>query len=335
MVNIILTRDPGLVNVLLRTATNSSVTLLGDDEHQTTVPIYPAMLAVSPLIIAMLVDTGLHPSVIGQVVLSLPGTDSAALSHTADILSKGKANVKDMSRDIIDEVKVFQFQMLGVAATLSISGIMDEILNDNGETLPSSDPSSSPPPPPLSSRTYLSHEDEVNVKMEPIDIKFETDEGEAKKVVKEPVVKVKKLIRKKVERLSGGQGVKDHVKNIAQEEATTKQVKQKAAKNVNDETDSTQSSHRLPKSTILRVEISKISQISPEKKSEFCSEKEVSGNSELNPVLGVLQRKPRRSGRVVTKSCSKSLHVGSSCETSLVEVNQASRGPCPPSWSPP
>jgi len=258
MDEIILTRDPGWVNVLLvRTASNSSVTLLSDDDHQTTVPM-TALLAASPLIRAMLVDTGLHPSLIGHIVLSLPGTDSTALSYVGDILNKGGANMKDISRDIIDEVKKV-FQMLGVAATLSLSGIIvvgngnitsfdevndvikeeDEILNDNEETLPSSDrslghdPSSSPP---LSSLTYPSHDDEVNVK---IDIKFEIDEAEVKKVVKEPVVhQVKRLVRKKVD-LTGVQGVQDHVEDIDPEEARTKKVKQKASKNVKDDADST------------------------------------------------------------------------------------------------
>jgi len=161
MMDIFLTRDQAWVNVLLlRTASNGSVTLLGDADHETTVPM-TALLAASPLIRAMLVDTGLHPSLIGQVVMSLPGMDSKALSYAGDILTKGRANVKDVSRDTIDDVKKV-FQMLGVVATLSFSANIvvgggniafldsevieikqekDETPNDNKESLSSSDTS--------------------------------------------------------------------------------------------------------------------------------------------------------------------------------------------------
>jgi len=157
MDNIILTRNPAWVNVFIRTASNSLVTLLSGDDHETTVPM-TTLLAVSPLIRAMLVDTGLHPSVIGQIVLSFPGMDSAALSHAGDILCKGVANVK--GRDMIDEVKMV-FKMLGVAATpsfvvgdgniasfdsevIDVKQEEDEIPNDNEETRPSRGESFSP-----------------------------------------------------------------------------------------------------------------------------------------------------------------------------------------------
>ena len=125
MENILLKRDPAWVNELLSPASSGTVTLLGDAGHQASVPLAP-MLAASPLLRTMLADTGLHPSVFGNPVLSLPGT-ATALSYAADILTKGEVNVKAVDRNIIDDVQIV-LQMMGVEAALDYSGIKQELV---------------------------------------------------------------------------------------------------------------------------------------------------------------------------------------------------------------